>query len=314
MIFLRSSVIFLLFFGFFSQALAQHKEAFIISDNDAYLLNRHDGYYTNGLLLGISYSGKRDSSSLVSFGIRQDLFTPGGRDFLDSSSVDRPYAGHLYAWLIRKKFYHPERFYYWKVQTGVIGRNSLAEDIQTALHRWAGLGEIVGWEHQIPNMFSITFTGGWNTLFFSNLSTKLAWKIIAQTELSAGTTYVNARVGAYFVTGKINPLSSSSLFGARSRSPHKLRKEFFIFSHPSVAWQGYDATIQGSWLKPSLVGITRNLAPFLFQHTLGAVFAVQNFSVHLAIIHQTRAASSQLHAHAYGSIKFGYLLTPRKRH
>lgn len=312
MIFFRSSVIFLLSFILCKQVSSQHKEIFVTTDNDAYLLSRHDGYYTNGLVLGIRYPGKRDSVSLVSVGLRQDLFTPGGRDFLDSSSVDRPYAGHLYAWFFKQKFYQPDRFYYWKVQMGVIGRNSLGEGIQTALHRWAGLGQIVGWEYQIPNMFSITFTGGWTTLLYTHPSTRSAWKVIAQSELNGGTTYVNAKVGAYFVMGRINPLSSSSLFAGRSQAPNNRLRELFLFSYPSITWQGYDATIQGSWLKPSTVGITRSLAPVLFQHALGAVLAVKNYSLEIAIIHQTRAASSQLHAHSYGSLKLGILIKSRK--
>ena len=294
----------MLFLSF--KSASQNKEISVKSDNDAYLLQGYDGYYTNGLYIALRFPSKRDSKLLTSLGLGQEIFTPGFRDYLDSSTVDRPYAGHLYVWLLKTKFYHPKKLYFLKLQTGVIGHSSFGKEVQNWLHRRINLGETIGWEYQIPNMLSCAISGGWAQEINTINVRKNIFKIIIHSDATAGTTYLKAKTGSYFIVGRINNISSSSLFDARCLSNEKIGREFYFYLHPTLTWQGYDATIQGSWIKPPVVGITRDLTPIIFSQAVGIVYAKKRMSTSLEIIHQSRATTKQFRSHTYGSITIAH--------
>ncbi|MCG9900569.1 MAG: lipid A deacylase LpxR family protein [Hydrotalea sp.] len=284
----------------------QKGELFLTTENDSYLLRNSDRYYTNGLIIGWRNPSKKDSNTLVSGGLGHEMFTPNRRAFVDSALVDRPYAGYLYGWYSKHKFLSNERLFYWQAQVGVIGKASLAEDVQLMLHRIVRLGDFPGWEYQIPNMLSVNFSSGWAQNFFGTKAEKSLAKIIPHADLTIGTAFINAKLGSYFILGKTNRLARSSLFGARTLGNNDLEKEWYIYYHPYFTVQAHDATIQGSWINRPSTGITRSPVPIWFRQAWGVAYAKKRWQVSFEAVYMARATSIQVRPHRYGSLQLAY--------
>lgn len=126
-----------------------------------------DRYYTNGLKLSYTQSGRDFWTSRLQFALL-DLFTPDGAQAYESVSVgqmmcvssdinwpnppewDRPYAGWLYAGF-GAHVATRDTLDSFTVNLGVVGPISLAEDAQKFYHSIIGADWPMGWHDQIKN-------------------------------------------------------------------------------------------------------------------------------------------------------------------
>lgn len=140
-------------------------------END--LFRNNDRYYTNGVkiswispdLTHYTDSGKLPDWSLalihrlpfinepglqrnVSFALSQKIFTPEDIKAETLIRDDRPYAGWLY---FGAAFHNKNvrRLDAIEMELGIIGPTALAEESQNTVHRYRGIGEAKGWDHQL---------------------------------------------------------------------------------------------------------------------------------------------------------------------
>lgn len=83
-----------------------------------------------------------------SVSIGQEIYTPR-REATEPIAGERPHAGWLYTSVETRRI-TPRSATTFGLQIGVVGPPALAEEVQTAIHRWFAFRVPRGWEHQLP--------------------------------------------------------------------------------------------------------------------------------------------------------------------
>jgi len=147
-------------------------------ENDSWF-TESDRFFTNGIGLGIVFEDGsfsnwfRDaltclpfrgepSGTATEFSFRQDMFTP--ENFKNPNLIpnDRPYAGWLHfdiehQILTIDPIKRDDHLDTWKLEIGIVGPKSLAEDAQVQVHKLVNAPEPRGWDHQLKNEVGIIF-------------------------------------------------------------------------------------------------------------------------------------------------------------
>src|SRR5690606_22581388 len=112
-----------------------HYEVGFRNDNDVYLLNKQDQYYTNGLML---YFRKAIDTSLLSdklagstWGLTagQKMFNSFTAQIHRVEDVDRPITGYLFVNACLSRFYHNEAVFHVSAEAGMIGQKALGRPL-----------------------------------------------------------------------------------------------------------------------------------------------------------------------------------------
>lgn len=309
---LKTNFFFLLLFSSLALAQTSSREIGLITDNDLYTSSKNDKYYTNGLTFYYRYLGKSKNDIIVKstneIKVGQYVYTPR---FLNIEAIDindRPFAGYLFAGFEKSLFYANQNV--WKVglQLGTIGPNSFAKEFQENFHKLFQYKEVYGWENQIKN--GLGFQA--HVLFSKKLFPKVNQNLVDfnwQSEADLGTVFTQINTG--FVTRigfkKLVAISDSNLFGASLGTNKYNSDEFYFYVAPSVRYQVYDATIQGSMFdakSPLLFPIV----PFRFNAKAGFVYRKNNFNLSYSFVYTTKeVAESPATGFFYGSIGLSFL-------
>jgi len=181
------------------------------TDNDAYLAQGSDRYYTNGLFIYFRHALQTDTADQKLFGktlgfeIGQKMYNPQSAFIPAAQYVDRPFAGYLYAGSSLQYLFKNESALKLGVQLGVTGPASLAQQAQELVHRVVGFYTPEGWQYQIRNNIGINLLGNYDRLFFRSGWFDLAGNAVA----NLGTTFTGAGVGLTLRFGEFNPLYHS---------------------------------------------------------------------------------------------------------
>lgn len=144
----------------FQHAMSQQQVTTTLRiDNDSLLLNRNDGFYTSGARLTRSFrldTGAADPlQPLVSYGWRigQKLYTASDINLAsqDVPLSDHPYAGWLYAGMLRESVLPDGRHARIGVDVGCLGSCALGRETQVGLHRTLRQKLPQGWSRQVRN-------------------------------------------------------------------------------------------------------------------------------------------------------------------
>lgn len=225
-------------------------EAGLQTDNDSYLLQGSDRYYTDGLFLFYRHALKTDSNSsiknkVLGFETGQKIYNPRTGNIPATRFVDRPFAGYLYIGATLNLLYANESNIKLGAQTGIIGPGSGAKEAQTYVHKTFGFYPVNGWQYQIRNAFQLNLSAEYNRLLARNG----AFDISLSTYGNLGTGFSGAGVGPSLRLGRFNPLYNSVT--TQSTATNKIitqsnpKGEFFIHYKPMVNYVAYDATIEG---------------------------------------------------------------------
>lgn len=132
-------------------------------ENDAFV--GRDKHYTNGIrvegtgcgpsfpwdpaLLRLGRAWFDHEASAGGFVIGNNIYTPLTYSSTGLDPSDRPYAGWLYAGLLRS-YWRGRNRYDFEFDVGVTGRPSLSGELQAAFHRLLGVPRFEHWHNQIP--------------------------------------------------------------------------------------------------------------------------------------------------------------------
>lgn len=285
------------------------------SENDSYLADGQDQYYTNGLLLNFrtaldqsKLGNKKLNKMILEFEAGQKIYNPHSGSTLDIVNIDRPFAGYLYAGAALNLLYNSENNLKLSLQTGTIGPSALAKEAQELLHSALGFYEIKGWQWQVKNEFAINASAEYNYLL--NRSTTGEADFAANTYVNIGNTFSGAGAGIMLRAGAINPLFNSA--GTQSRvsknAPEKdiVKKEFFFYAKPMLHFIAYDATIQGGLFIKDKGPVVFKAKPLVFSQQAGAIYSQNRFTADFSILFKTREVKSIAGPHQYGSIALYY--------
>ena len=296
---------------------AKTTEIGFITDNDLYTSSKNDMYYTNGLELFYRFLSKNDNpkinKKITEFRIGQYIYNPR---FINAEAVtinDRPFTGYLFAEAGRSFFYQSESVLKTDFQVGFMGPNALGKETQESFHHIIGYKEVFGWENQLHNALAVQAHVMYSKKMFPAKHNDFI-DLHFQSEANVGTIFDGVSTGFLTRIGfkKLLPIYDSNLHDASVSSvPQYNIREFYFYAMPSVNYQFYDATIQGSMFS-NTSPLTFELEPLRFNAEFGLKYRHNNFNMSYSFIYRGRELrdpeTNTNSGYFYGSIRFGYLL------
>lgn len=285
-------------------------ELLVTSENDNYVLQLRDGYYTNGLSFRFSWAGGTRHKQVWSAELGQHIFNPVRYDSINLATQDRPFAGYLYGSLQRRHFSRPGRMMAFSATVGTIGPRSGAEQVQRWYHGIIGIYDVEGWPNQLRNEWSLNL--GWQMAhtLLKGAPASRGYDVAATAQAHLGNALTNASTGVLLRAGKMEDYANSAHFDGRvSRRGGPApghRKEFYFFIHPMLTWQGYHAALQGGLFTDDKGPKTAELRPWVFSQQIGFKLAQNRWTLGMHYIARSRQAEQQLRKERFISIQIAY--------
>jgi lipid A 3-O-deacylase len=283
------------------------------SDNDSYLAQGSDRYYTNGLFIhfrrALNQQQLKEGLEKKTFEITagQEIYNPYSGSAPDPARQDRPFAGYLYAGGALNWFYTNESILKASVKIGTTGPNSLAEDGQELLHNTVGFYTLEGWDYQIKNAITLNLSAQYTRLLHRSASNAIDFSF--EGYANVGTTFNGAGAGILFRAGGINQLFNSAytnaVIGNNPKTKALVKREVFFYAKPQLNVVAYDATIQGSIFNDN-DPVTFGVKPIVFAQQIGFNYSSQRFTFDFGMVFKTKEVKSTAKAHQYGSISMFY--------
>lgn len=285
-------------------------EAGFKSDNDSYLAQGSDRYYTNGLFLNFRFATDQEllkpglAKKIIGISAGQQIYNPRSGYRPDPETQDRPFAGYLYVGASVNWFKDTEENLKASIQLGTTGPNSLAQDGQELLHKSFGFYETAGWEYQIRNEVAINSSVQYARLLQRAANQKTDFVLEGYANL--GNTYSGAGAAMLFRAGNINALFNSSSYDARIGTKTLEQKhELFFYARPQLNFVAYDATVQGGLFNNNSP-VTYGIKPLVFAQQLGVNYSTNRLTLDFSMLFKTREVKSTAGAHQYGSLSVNY--------
>lgn len=303
--------------GWVSVTQAQEKQPgtyrhalYVISDNDVYLAQANDRYYTNGIFFGYSWAGRQGAEvkkqhTLV---LGQLMFNPRDYSLEPESSIDRPYAGFLFLTYQQALFLKKDQVLQLSATAGTTGKPSLAEALQRWYHRTVGFDKPEGWKYQVKTEPGINVSALYAATLFPGQAQSSVLAVKPVVQVTAGNSFTGTQAGVIFQLGAFEANGESALWNAGlNRTPAARRRKYecFVYFHPQLTAQVYNATIQGGLFRQDK-GTVRDPERLVYQQTLGFMYARNHVSLGLAFTFQTKETTVQQLDQRYGTIQFGY--------
>ncbi|WP_246074179.1 lipid A deacylase LpxR family protein [Flavobacterium daemonense] len=293
------------------------KEFGFISDNDLYTSSKNDMYYTNGLELFYRYLSKNENEKInkkiTEFRLGQYIYNPR---FINETAVDindRPFTGYLFAEAGRSFFYQSESVLKTDFQMGYMGPNAFGRETQESFHHLVGYKKVYGWENQLHNAFAVQAHVMYSKKLFLSKHNDFI-DLHFQSEANLGTIFTGVSTGFLTRIGfkKLLPIYDSNLHDASvSSEPQYEIREFYFYAMPSVNYQFYDATIQGSMFS-NTSPITFDLEPLRFNAEFGLKYRHNKFNISYSFLYRGRELKDPgidtNSGYFYGSIRMGFLI------
>jgi len=287
-------------------------EAGLQSDNDSYLAQGSDRYYTNGIFVfyrqALTINTNTEThlaNKVLGFEAGQKMFNPQTGAIPAKRYVDRPFAGYLYAGSTLNLLYKNESNLKLGLQAGVVGPAALGEEAQNVIHDTFGFYELEGWQYQIRNNLQLNLSAEYNKL----LARVSGFDVSASAYANLGTGFTGAGVGPLLRAGYFNQLFNSVSTQSTATKNQEFtplhKNEFFAYYKPMLNYVGYDVTIQGGLFAdadPSGNEITLIPKRAVFSNEIGVSYAGSRWILGAAAVFRTKEVKEVLRAHQWGSV------------
>lgn len=303
----------------------------LIAEND--MVVRTDRHYTHGTkftLLGSEVALPRQASFHLpawlaehtpDFGAQphaarlgaslvQSIYTPTDIATTALQLNDRPYAGVLYASLLLQKRGGThggiETLDTWRMDLGVIGPESHAEDAQNTVHRVRNLGLANGWPNQLKTepALALRFQRTWR--WAQGAADGWAWDVLPAAGVSVGNIGTYGVLGGQLRAGWRLPGD----FGVQTIDsiavPNIGRTEASSASRGIFAFVGVEgrAVAYSAFLDGNLWRASHHVSkfPLVGDGKFGLVYSGKRFDLSLAQIIRSKEFVGQREIDAYGSL------------
>lgn len=293
-------------------------------DNNFFLFDGDDGYYTNGIFLRYDRLGARSANTnkkiIMSYELGQMIFSAHSRKILLNSNsqgipyglnqIDRPIAGYLFGKVTQTTF-SKKRLLAWGVSVGVIGNNSFGKEAQEFWHNIIGVKDYWNWvwDYQVKNEWGVNLQG----TFAQSLihpKTQSTIQITPLTQAVLGSTFTNLTQSVVLQIGKLRAMSSSSYWNSRlqlSDAPRgKQSLEYFVYYKPGIRLQLYNATIQGGMFNSEKGPIVGEIEPLVFSHEFGVRFSSVRYCMGYQMTYQNKEAVGQFYDQWFASLYLAF--------
>src|ERR1700754_4900818 len=180
------------------------------SDNDSYLGQGSDRYYTDGIFIyyrhALSVNGNTNlQNKVLGFETGQKIFNPqtgsisyNGTD--NPGYIDRPFAAYLYVGSTLNLLYKNESNLKLSAQIGMVGPDAFGRQVQTFVHDNFGFYHPSGWEYQIDNNLELNLSAEYNKLIARTYALDVSFTSYAD----LGNGFSGAGFGPLFRLGDFN--------------------------------------------------------------------------------------------------------------
>lgn len=294
-----------------SQSFSKHQIG-VELDNDLYASLKNDRYYTNGITLFYNYLNAKTTERLLKktteFRLGHYIYTPKTRLANEIAVNDRPFAGYMFGEVNQTFFMVHDAVYQGTLQMGYVGPNSFAQQMQNGLHDVLSLRHVEGWQNQIRNTFALQTQFRYTKKLFSDQPTPL-FDVHFQTQAVLGTVQTGINTGFFARIGwkSLLPIAQSNFYNSGVLRTSK-SEEVYFFIHPSIQYQGYDATVQGS-LFGSKSPVELDLIRWRLQTAVGIKYRYNQFNAHYTFHYRSKEVDHPVNiGYYYGSVGFSYIL------
>lgn len=298
----------------FAQSWVYKDEFGFKSDNDSYLAQGSDRYYTNGLFLTFRHAmdqrkvfGKLNKK-IWEIEAGQRMYNAQSGNVPDITYVDRPFAAYLYLGGSMNWLYTKENTLKLSVQIGTIGSSAKGKEAQELLHKTFGFYDINGWQYQVNNATGINASMEYSKFIYRLPGDKIDFSAVSS--LNLGTTYTNASLGALVRAGSISQFFHSAISNSRTSNQYVTKpmaeREFFFFARPMLSAVGYDATVQGGLLKDDKGPVTYDVKRLVFSTEAGVMYAYKRITADFSATFKSKEIESPARKHQYGSASLYY--------
>ena len=307
----------------------------LVAEND--MVVRTDRHYTHGTkltLLGSEVAVAREHAGFhfplwlsehtpdlwatphaarVGVSLGQNIYTPTDISTGALQVKDRPYAGVLCASMLLQKRGATSGgtplLDNWRVDLGVIGPESQAEEAQNTVHRVRNLGLAHGWAHQLKTEPALAFryqrTWRWAD---GGKPDGWGWDFLPTAGLSLGNIGTYAALGGQVRAGWCLPgdfgvhiIDSTAAPSMGRTQGETTRRGIFAFAGVEGRTIAYNAFLDGNlWQSSHHV----DKFPFVGDAKFGLVYSGKRFDVMLAEVIRTKEFVGQREIDAYGSLSF----------
>ena len=201
------------------QQLSAKHELGVITENDSYISEYQDKYYTNGIFLFYRYLANNNipnvNKKIIEFKAGQQIYNPYHGDAYTLALQDRPFAGYLFAEASVNKFYQDESLLKLTAQAGVLGPGSQAAEIQNAYHGWFNFYNPNGWQYQIQSSPGIQLNLFYSKKLYPSAPSQQL-DVNGFTDIQVGTIHSAATVGFLSRISLIDllPVFNTNIYGA----------------------------------------------------------------------------------------------------
>ncbi|GAA4337221.1 lipid A deacylase LpxR family protein [Mucilaginibacter gynuensis] len=290
------------------------QEVGIVSENDSFLAQGSDRYYTNGLFIYYNQAltvpeGTSLANKVLGIEVGQKIFNPISGSVPDKSYIDRPFAGYLYLGSSLNLLYKNESNLKLGAQVGVVGPAALGRQAQQVIHDTFGFYELNGWQYQVKNNVQINLSAEYNRLLARGGDADVSLTSYA----NVGTGFNGVGVGPMFRIGNFNQLFNSystQSTAIKNRTAEPLHKyELFLFYKPLFNYVAYDATVQGNIFKNKDDANEVTLTPkhIMISNQIGLAYGGSRWMAQLSATFHTRDVKEMMKSsHQWGTAALYY--------
>lgn len=305
-----------LFAGMAAYAQTRTNEIGLQSENDSFLGQGSDRYYTNGIFLYFRHAldaSKNDklANKVLGFEAGQKIYNAQSGGIPSTDYLDRPFAGYLYVGSSLNLLYKNESNLKLSAKLGIVGPAAGGEPIQNFIHDTFGFYKLTGWPYQVRNDAELNLSAEYNKLLARNSWIDVSFSGYA----NLGNGFSGAGVGPLIRLGNFNQLfhsasTQSTVSGANVAAPLH-QHEFFFYYKPQANLVAYDATIQGSMFKDhpeaGTQEVTLDKKPFIFSNQFGVTYVSGRIVLDVNAVVQTKDTKQMVRStHQWGSVSLFY--------
>jgi lipid A 3-O-deacylase len=232
----------------------------VYEDNDIIKLfgDVSDKGYTNGTRLDYYYiknhkstffvdnwMPKAGSQSVNAFGVglTQTIYTPEDLTLEEPDVADWPYTGALFLSHTLNSS-NPSKTYSLNTEiiVGVMGKASMAEQMQKTIHKIIGSDQPMGWDKQYPTdiLLNLNFSLEKQLWHYGRIL-----EVIGGGEGMVGTMINGASLYGFIRIGKMQPYFNGFIQQYARPFRQKNKLQVYAIIKPSLDWVGYNAVLEG---------------------------------------------------------------------
>ncbi|PAF42246.1 lipid A deacylase LpxR family protein [Helicobacter sp. 11S03491-1] len=304
--------------------LIPYKKHFVslLSENDAYVNQYVDRYYTAGTRLSftteemnfncedrdskmawagyITLGWSKNKMTRFDISLNQDIYTPYSR-------VSHPISDHPYGAYLRLNFgvSHRSESLLENIflALGMVGPSALGYETQKLIHYLTNNPKFYGWSHQLKNEFILNLNYQVIKKIYLWDSKYISSDILPSFDIALGNADTHVSIGTRLRIGYnldsdfgVNKINS----GFSGGEPYNNQFSFYVFGGISGKYQARNIFIQGNSFGKS-TGLDMNY--LAYDGEAGVAILYQGMRFAYTYTHTSKTFKSQPKAHDFGSIE-----------